>query len=106
MVTLGGVLSIGWMLDALLICLRGICMPYADADLAVVFGNALDRNGAPKAILAARLDVAVWSVLSHRPLSADFRDGKHRRTGLDEASATRTYYVSDRQGHRAECHRR
>lgn len=42
--------AIVWFLAAVLICVRGISAPYDKADIAVIFGNALNGDGTPKAI--------------------------------------------------------
>ncbi len=48
-----------WAAAAAAIVIHGMRMPSDPADVAVIFGNALDDTGAPKPVLAARLDVGV-----------------------------------------------
>ncbi|WP_322106737.1 YdcF family protein [Paraburkholderia sp. J41] len=52
-------LVVAWALAAVVICVTGILMPDGKAEVAVIFGNALDRDGTPAPILVQRLDVAL-----------------------------------------------
>ena len=54
-------------------------MPSEPADVAVIFGNALDEAGAPKPVLAARLDVGVRC----------YRTGSARRSSSAARSTAR-----------------
>lgn len=47
------------MIRMVLICLRRITVPFERADVAVLFRNALQDDGTPKPILAARLETAL-----------------------------------------------
>lgn len=79
-----------WMLAAALICLVGIDMPRGDADMAVVFGNALNNDGTPAPILEARLDEALrCHRAGHCPLL--FVSGSIDGPGLDEARAMQAW---------------
>ncbi|WP_232452802.1 YdcF family protein [Burkholderia ubonensis] len=52
-------LAPAWALAVVVICVAGISMPDGKAEVAAIFGNALDRDGTPAPILAQRLDVAI-----------------------------------------------
>ncbi|WP_250478062.1 MULTISPECIES: YdcF family protein [unclassified Caballeronia] len=81
-----------WFIAAALICLRGITMPYDDADVAVVFGNALLNDGTPKSILAARLDAALkCHRAGHCPVL--FVSGSIDGPGLNEARSMQTWLI-------------
>jgi vancomycin permeability regulator SanA len=81
-----------WIVCAVAICLRGIGMPSGHADLAVIFGNALDDGGAPKPILAARLDAAVACYRAGR-CPVLFVSGSIDGPDLNEATAMRAYLL-------------
>ncbi len=86
-----GVAILGcWMLAAVCICVSGLALPQGSADVAVVFGNALNRKGTPASILRPRLEAALQC---HRagqcPLL--FVSGSIDGPGLDEAQAMRAW---------------
>ncbi|KWI55361.1 YdcF family protein [Burkholderia pseudomultivorans] len=87
------VLACLWIGAAVALVASGTRMPDGPADLAVIFGNALDDNGAPKPVLAARLDVGVRCYHAGRCptlLVSGAIDGP----GLNEAAAMRDYLVA------------
>lgn len=82
-----------WVLAAIFLCFRGMFIRQGPADIAVIFGNALEPDGSPKPILASRLDVGVrcyraWDC----PLI--FVSGSIDGPGLDESAAMRDYLVA------------
>lgn len=82
-----------WVGAAVALVGAGMRMPDGPADLAVIFGNALDDNGAPKPVLAARLDVGVRCYHAGQCptlLVSGAIDGP----GLNEATAMRDYLVA------------
>ncbi len=68
-------------------------MPGEPADVAVIFGNALDETGAPKPVLAARLDVGVRCYRAGQ-CPAFLVSGAIDGPGLNEATAMRDYLVA------------
>jgi uncharacterized SAM-binding protein YcdF (DUF218 family) len=89
----GGVVAMAlWIACAAAICLRGIGLPSGSADLAVIFGNALDDNGAPQPILAARLDAGVACHRAGR-CPVLFVSGSIDGPNLNEATAMRAYLL-------------
>jgi vancomycin permeability regulator SanA len=82
-----------WLLAAILICVRGLSIPYDKADVALVFGNALEDNGTPKPILMARLDTAVQCYRTGY-CSTLFGSGSIDGPGLNEATAMEAYLVA------------
>lgn len=82
-----------WVAAAVYVCVKGLSTPYERADLAVVFGNALEDDGTPKPILAARLDVALRCFRAHA-CPRLFVSGSIDGPGLDEAAAMRTYLLA------------
>ncbi|WP_321814704.1 MULTISPECIES: YdcF family protein [unclassified Paraburkholderia] len=82
-----------WVAAAVWVCARGLSMPYERADVAVVFGNALEDDGTPKPILAARLDVALRCYQAGE-CPWLFVSGSIDGPGLDEAGAMRTYLLA------------
>ncbi|CAD6514200.1 YdcF family protein [Paraburkholderia sabiae] len=93
LLTIGILVALAWTTAAICLCIRGLTMPTGQADLAVVFGNALAENGTPKPILRARLDVASQCYRSGgcpTVLVSGSIDGP----GLDEAAAMREYLLT------------
>jgi uncharacterized SAM-binding protein YcdF (DUF218 family) len=87
------VIALLWIAAAVAIAGCGMRMRSEPVDVAVIFGNALDENGAPKPVLAARLDVAVRC---HRvgQCPAFLVSGAIDGPGLNEATAMRDYLVA------------
>jgi vancomycin permeability regulator SanA len=81
-----------WILAAVFICFRGLCMPYEQADIAVVLGNALDKHGAPRPILAARLNVALQCYRERR-CPVLFVSGSIDGPNLNEALSMRAWLI-------------
>lgn len=84
---------VAWVAAAAYVCVCGLTSPYERADLAVVFGNALEDDGTPKPILAARLDVALQCYRAGE-CPRVFVSGSIDGPGLDEAGAMRTYLLA------------
>lgn len=82
-----------WVAAAAAIVISGMRMPGEPADVAVIFGNALDDTGAPKPVLAARLDVGVRCYRSGQ-CPALLVSGAIDGPGLNEATAMRDYLVA------------
>nr|WP_231716852.1 YdcF family protein [Burkholderia ubonensis] len=82
-----------WLLCAVGLVVGGLRMPDGAADVAVIFGNALDAQGAPKPLLAARLDVGVRCHQAGR-CPVIFVSGAIDGPGLDEAAAMRAYLIA------------
>ncbi|WP_322071695.1 YdcF family protein [Paraburkholderia bannensis] len=92
-VSLAVIAMAAWLAAAVYVCARGLTMPHEHADLAVVFGNALEDDGTPKPILAARLDVALQCFRAG-DCPRLFVSGSIDGPGLDEAAAMRTYLLA------------
>jgi uncharacterized SAM-binding protein YcdF (DUF218 family) len=86
-------LALAWMTAALWLCLRGLTMPDAPADLAVVFGNSLTVDGKPGPILSSRLQVAA-SCYQSGACPKFFVSGSIDGPGRDEATAMRDYLLT------------
>ncbi len=82
-----------WIVAAVALAAYGMRMRSEPADVAVIFGSALDDDGAPKPVLAARLDVGVRCYRSGR-CPAILVSGAIDGPGLNEASAMRDYLVA------------
>ncbi|MGS0893853.1 YdcF family protein [Burkholderia stagnalis] len=82
-----------WFVAAAALVIGGMRMPSAPADVAVIFGNALDDDGAPKPVLAARLDVGVRCYRAGE-CPALLVSGAIDGPGLNEATAMRDYLVA------------
>ncbi|AQQ30180.1 YdcF family protein [Burkholderia cenocepacia] len=82
-----------WAAAAAAIVIHGMRMPCDPADVAVIFGNALDDAGAPKPVLAARLDVGVRCYRAGQ-CPAFLVSGAIDGPGLNEATAMRDYLVA------------
>ena len=82
-----------WVVAAVALVGYGIRMPSAPCDVAVIFGNALDDSGAPKPVLAARLDVGVQCYRTGQ-CPAFLVSGAIDGPGLNEATAMRDYLVA------------
>ena len=82
-----------WIVVAVALVAYGMRMPSEAADVAVIFGNALDETGAPKPVLAARLDVGVRCYRTGQ-CPALLVSGAIDGPGLNEASAMRDYLVA------------
>lgn len=82
-----------WVAAAAAIVISGMRMPGEPADVAVIFGNALDDSGAPKPVLAARLDVGVRCYHAGQ-CPALLVSGAIDGPGLNEATAMRDYLVA------------
>ena len=82
-----------WLLAAIGLAVRGVWIPSQAADVAVIFGNALDSQGAPKPILASRLDVGLHCYRSGQ-CPVIFVSGAIDGPGLDEAAAMRDYLIA------------
>ncbi|WP_321788145.1 YdcF family protein [Burkholderia pyrrocinia] len=82
-----------WIAAAVALVVHGMRMPSEPADVAVIFGNALDDTGAPKPVLAARLDVGVRCYRTGQ-CPAFLVSGAIDGPGLNEASAMRDYLVA------------
>ncbi|WP_041490722.1 YdcF family protein [Burkholderia cepacia] len=82
-----------WIAAAVAIVVTGMRIPGEPADVAVIFGNALDDNGAPKPVLAARLDVGVRCYRAGQ-VPAFLVSGAIDGPGLNEATAMRDYLVA------------
>ncbi|MGU7773915.1 YdcF family protein [Burkholderia sp. MR1-5-21] len=87
------VVALVWVLAAVVLAVHGMRIPDGRADVAVIFGNALDPDGTPKPILASRLDVGVQCYRSGR-CPAIFVSGAIDGPGLDEAAAMRDYLLA------------
>src|SRR5215469_1023800 len=82
-----------WVLASVALVISGMHTPDRAADVAVIFGNALDAHGAPKPILAARLDVGVRCYQAGRcPMI--MVSGAIDGPGLDEGLAMRDYLIA------------
>ncbi len=82
-----------WVAAAIALVGYGMRMPSEPCDVAVIFGNALDDSGAPKPVLAARLDVGVQCYRAGR-CPAFLVSGAIDGPGLNEATAMRDYLVA------------
>ncbi|HGL6720730.1 YdcF family protein [Burkholderia contaminans] len=82
-----------WIVAAVALVAHGLRMPSKPADVAVIFGNALDATGAPKPVLAARLDVGVRCYRTGQ-CPAFLVSGAIDGPGLNEATAMRDYLVA------------
>lgn len=82
-----------WIVAAVALVVYGMRMPSAPADVAVIFGNALDEAGAPKPVLAARLDVGVRCYRTGQ-CPAFLVSGAIDGPGLNEATAMRDYLMA------------
>lgn len=82
-----------WIVAAVALVAYGMRMPSEPADVAVIFGNALDEAGAPKPVLAARLDVGVRCYRTGQ-CPAFLVSGAIDGPGLNEATAMRDYLVA------------
>ncbi|MGY6241136.1 YdcF family protein (plasmid) [Burkholderia ambifaria] len=82
-----------WIVAAVVLVGAGMRMPSEPADVAVIFGNALDDHGAPKPLLAARLDVGVRCYREGQ-CPAFLVSGAIDGPGLNEATAMRDYLVA------------
>ncbi|WP_367188660.1 YdcF family protein [Burkholderia sp. Ed8] len=82
-----------WGAAAIAIVAYGMRMPGEPADVAVIFGNALDETGAPKPVLAARLEVGVRCYRAGQ-CPAFLVSGAIDGPGLNEATAMRDYLVA------------
>ncbi|MCA8201173.1 YdcF family protein [Burkholderia sp. AU33545] len=82
-----------WIVAAVVLVGTGMRMPSEPADVAVIFGNALDDGGAPKPVLAARLDVGVRCYRTGQ-CPAFLVSGAIDGPGLNEATAMRDYLVA------------
>ncbi|VWB52154.1 hypothetical protein BAR24066_02378 [Burkholderia arboris] len=82
-----------WIVAAVALVAYGMRMPNEPADVAVIFGNALDDTGAPKPVLAARLDVGVRCYRTGQ-CPAFLVSGAIDGPGLNEATAMRDYLVA------------
>ncbi|MBN3842311.1 MULTISPECIES: YdcF family protein [Burkholderia] len=82
-----------WVAAAIALVAYGMRMPSEPADVAVIFGNALDETGAPKPVLAARLDVGVRCYRTGQ-CPAFLVSGAIDGPGLNEATAMRDYLVA------------
>ncbi|WP_088500580.1 YdcF family protein [Burkholderia ubonensis] len=82
-----------WLLCAVGLAVSGLRVRGEAADVAVIFGNALDAQGAPKPVLAARLDVGVRCHQAGR-CPVIFVSGAIDGPALDEAAAMRAYLVA------------
>lgn len=82
-----------WIAAAVALVAYGLRMPSEPADVAVIFGNALDETGAPKPVLAARLDVGVRCYRTGQ-CPAFLVSGAIDGPGLNEATAMRDYLVA------------
>jgi len=89
----GIALIVAWILVAAFISARGVYARYDRVDMAVIFGNALKRDGTPKRILASRLDVGV-SCFQAGYCPKLFVSGSIDGPGLDEAAAMRNYLLA------------
>lgn len=85
---IGVVLGVAWAAAAAGLCIRGLTLPVGQADVAVVFGNALAADGTPKPILHARLESAIQCYRSGK-CPRLFVSGSIDGPGLDEAAAMR-----------------
>jgi vancomycin permeability regulator SanA len=90
---IGVAIALCWLVAMALICLRGITTPFEEADVAVVLGNALNADGTPKLILAARLDTALKCHRAGR-CPVLFVSGSIDGPGLNEATAMRTWLIA------------
>ena len=86
-------IAVGWALAAALLCASGMRIPYGRADVAVIFGNALEPDGKPAPLLAERLDVGV-DCFRKGDCARFIVSGSVDGPGLDEASAMRAYLVA------------
>ncbi|WP_241301914.1 YdcF family protein [Burkholderia stabilis] len=82
-----------WAAAAVVLVVSGMRMPSEATDVAVIFGNALDETGAPKPVLAARLDAGV-SCYRTGQCPAFLVSGAIDGPGLNEATAMRDYLVA------------
>ncbi|WP_175968902.1 YdcF family protein [Burkholderia sp. BCC0322] len=82
-----------WVAAAVVLVAYGMRMPSEPADVAVIFGNALDEKGVPKPVLAARLDVGVRCYRTGQ-CPAFLVSGAIDGPGLNEATAMRDYLVA------------
>ncbi|WP_432207276.1 YdcF family protein [Burkholderia pyrrocinia] len=82
-----------WVAAAVALVVYGMRIPSEPADVAVIFGNALDDTGAPKPVLAARLDVGVRCYRTGQ-CPAFLVSGAIDGPGLNEATAMRDYLVA------------
>ncbi|WP_105131892.1 YdcF family protein [Burkholderia sp. BE12] len=92
----GGLLAVVaciWGAAAVALVGYGMRMSSEPADVAVIFGNALDDTGAPKPVLAARLDVGVRCYRTGQ-CPAFLVSGAIDGPGLNEATAMRDYLVA------------
>lgn len=90
---IGIVLGVAWAAAAAGLCIRGLTLPEGQADVAVVFGNALAADGTPKPILRARLESAIQCYRSGK-CPRLFVSGSIDGPGLDEAAAMRNYLLT------------
>ncbi|WP_175887750.1 YdcF family protein [Burkholderia contaminans] len=82
-----------WIVAAVALVAYGMRTPSEPADVAVIFGNALDEAGAPKPVLAARLDVGVRCYRTGQ-CPTFLVSGAIDGPGLNEATAMRDYLVA------------
>ncbi|NPT59982.1 YdcF family protein [Paraburkholderia elongata] len=81
-----------WLLAGAVLASAGLFLQPHPADVAVVLGNTVDRDGRPSPRLAARLDRA-YQCYEQRQCRILFVSGGIEASGADEAMAMRAYLV-------------
>ncbi|MFJ2995721.1 YdcF family protein [Pandoraea sp. NPDC087047] len=81
-----------WLLSGVALTLAGLLTPAQSADVAIVLGNTVYRDGSPSPRLAARLDSAI-QCYRQKQCGLVFVSGGIDAAGTDEAAAMRTYLM-------------
>ena len=81
-----------WLLAGAVLASSGLLTQARPADVAVVLGNAVHRDGSPSPRLRARLDTA-YQCYEQRQCGIIFVSGGIDPSGTDEAAAMRAYLV-------------
>jgi vancomycin permeability regulator SanA len=81
-----------WLLAGAVLTSAGLLTRAQPADVAIVLGNTVYRNGSPSPRLAARLDTA-WQCYEQRQCRLIFVSGGVDASGTDEAVAMRVYLM-------------